>query len=53
MVFVLSEVIEDTVEFLTSRNHDFFTKNNVCLLVENKVVVAAYSERTSGDGLKY
>lgn len=53
MVFVLSEVIEDTVEFLTSNKAQFFTKSNVSLLVEDKVVVAAYFERTSGGGIKY
>lgn len=53
VVFVFSEIIEDILEFLTSNKAWFFTKNKVNLQVEDKVVVAAYFERTSSGGLKY
>lgn len=53
MVFVLSDVTEDTIKFLTSNRAQFFTKSNVSLLAEDKVVVAAYFERTSVSGLKF
>lgn len=53
MVFVLSEVTEDTVKFLTSNKAQFFTKGNISLLVKDKAVVAAYFERTSSGGSKF